>query len=120
MRPFPDAAIAQAKTEIATHVVEPAHEDGSRPVDAGSATRPYGGQRSGFTETAFVGLRRIVIVRMHDDRFGNVNNSVSLCPAPTRVFVVLGVLHLFQKPAPRPDVFTQAAADHAEEVVPVK
>src|SRR4051812_26917230 len=57
---------------------------------------------------------------MHYHGLRLVNHSVSLCPAPTGVFVVFGVLHFLQKPPLGPNVLSQATAYHAEEVFPVR
>src|SRR5205823_12664136 len=45
---------------------------------------------------------------------------VTLRPGPSRIFIVFRVLHFFQKPAARPHLFTDAAAGHAEEMVPAR
>src|SRR5262245_485657 len=81
---------------------------------------PDGGQRFGFPEAAFVGLVRGVIMRMHDNRFGAIDDAVTLSAAPAGVLVILGVLHFLETTPVAPDIFAQTAADHAEEVLPLR
>src|SRR5437879_9340623 len=89
VRPFAQPPLAGAKEKIPPEVVNPARENGARPIDFHRRAGPNRGQCSGFPETAFVGLLRRIIMRMHHDRFGTINNSVSLRAAPARVFIVL-------------------------------
>src|SRR5690606_5601511 len=81
---------------------------------------PRSRERPRIAERTFVSLRRSVIVRVHHHRIGAINNVESVRFGPARVFVVLGVLQFFQETAPRPDVFANAAADHAEKMLPVR
>ena len=75
-------------------------------------------QRLRFAETALVSLLRRVIVRMHHDRFRHIHDAITLRAAPARVFVVFGVLHFLQKPAPAQISLRNATAYHAEKMIP--
>ena len=79
---------AHAIDEIAAEVVKPSEQDCAGPVYLGKTSVPNGGERPGFAEAAFVRLVRCVIVRMHDDRFRAISDSVTLGAAPASVFVV--------------------------------
>src|SRR5438477_7498678 len=57
-------------------------------------------------------------MRVHDNRFGTVRHFVTLRPTPPRVFVILRVLHFLEKAAPGPNVLAEAAAGHAEKMLP--
>src|SRR6185369_9417462 len=75
-------------------------------------------QRAGLAKTTLVRLLRGVIMRMHDHGIRTINDSITLAPAPSGVFVIFGILHFLQKTAFGPDIFSQATAHHAEEMFP--
>src|SRR5262245_42920535 len=112
---FGYASILSTIDKIAAEVVEPSEQNHAGPVHSGRTSIPDGGQCPGFAETAFVGLLGCVIVRMHDDRFWTIDDSVTLGAAPASVFVVFGIPHFWQEAASGPDVLADSAADHAEE-----
>src|SRR5438094_7954120 len=80
---------------------------------------PNGGQRFALAEAPLVGLAGAIIMRVHHHRFRAINHTITFGAAPARVFVILGILQLVQKAAPGPNVLTQAAADHAEKMLPL-
>src|SRR3954469_2250123 len=57
-------------------------------------------------------------MRMHHDGVRAINYLVALRLCPAGVLIVLSVLQLLQKAARRPNIFPNATADHAEEVIP--
>src|SRR5260370_440215 len=118
VRPLLEAARARTKMEVTPSVVHPAAQNAAPPVKIGWCFRPHPGQRAAFTAAAVIPLRRRVIVRMRHDRFGRVNHSRPLRPAPAGVFFVFGVLDGFIETAFGPDRLSNAAAGHAKEVFP--
>ena len=77
-----------------------------------------GGVGARVSEASFVGLGRGVVMGVHDNGIFDVNDLPTFLLAPERVFVVFGVLEFFQKPALRPNIPAQSAADHAEKMGP--
>src|SRR6266446_2547494 len=117
VRKFTELMLTRAELEIAAHVGQPAKKCSNWSNIRFRFGADYG-ECATLAVASFIGLRGSIIVRVHDYRIGAVNNSVALGPAPAGVFVVLGVLHLWEKAAFGPNIFSQAAANHAEEVVP--
>ena len=77
-----------------------------------------GGHGAGVAEGAFAGLGGGVVVAVHGDGIRNVGDFEALLDAPAGVFVVFGELEVLAEAAALPDIAADAAADHAEEVVP--
>src|ERR1700677_3453882 len=96
-RPFGEPPVPEAIEEITPRVRQPTQKECSPPVEMAGVFVP--GEREGLVvaETAAVDLRRGVIVGVHDDGLGAINDAVALLLAPARVFVVLGVLQFFQE-----------------------
>src|SRR5215204_3857937 len=118
MRKFGQSAVADAEQQVATKIIGPASQNSAGPVYFSRAIWPNGRQCFSLTEAASISLGRGIIVRMHHHRSGTVDHLKALSPAPAGVFIIFGVLHFFEKTAAGPDIFSQAAADHAEEVMP--
>src|SRR4051812_933154 len=110
--------VVRAEVQIAPNVIGPTEQNSFWEIDIARRAIPHGCERFGFAEAALVSLLWRVVMRMHYDRVGDVNDLITLRAAPACVFVVFGVLHFFEEPAPTPDVLAQAAADHAEEMFP--
>ena len=78
------------------------------------------GKGAGIALGSFAGLSRGVVVAVHRDGVGDVVDLVAACLAPAGVLVVLGILQILAEATQRPHLLAQAAADHAEEVVPLR
>lgn len=118
---FGEAVVGEAVAEVVAEVAEAAEEDGLPPGGArGGGCGGAGGfgDGAGVAEGAAVGLLGGVVVAVHGDGVGDVANGVALGAAPAGVFVVLRVLEVFAEAAFFPDVAAEAAADHAEKVIP--
>src|SRR6266513_2797535 len=114
VRKFTELMLACAELEIAAHVGQPAKKCSKWSNIRFRVGADYG-ERATLAIAAFISLSGSIIVRVHDDGVGTVNDAVTLGSTPAGVFVVFGVLHLWKKAAFGPDIFSQAAAYHAEE-----
>src|SRR5579883_3503201 len=119
MRILVHPTVRGAKAEIPPGITRPTEHHGAQPVDFVRSPVPDRGKGPTLAEAAFARLLWSIIMGMHHHRFGTVNNIVTLRAAPAGVFVVFRILHFFEKTTLRPDVLAQAAADHAEKMLPL-
>lgn len=118
---FGEAVVGEAVAEVVADVAEAAEEDGLPPGGArGGGCGGAGGfgDGAGVAEGAAVGLLGGVVVAVHGDGVGHVANGVALGAAPAGVFVVLRVLQVLTEAAFFPNIAAEAAANHAEKVIP--
>lgn len=57
---------------------------------------------------------------VHGDRIGDVEDLVATGLAPPGVVIILSILEVLAEASLLPDWLSQAAADHAEEVIPMR
>src|ERR1041384_7393340 len=119
MRQLARVPMPQTIIQVVPEIIQPTQQHRAEKVEMFWMAGPGGRQGTRIAETSFVGLGGRVIMRMHDDGFGNIHDSIALRSCPARVFIVFGVLQFFQETATSPDVLANAAADHAEKMIPI-
>ena len=76
-----------------------AEEHGANPIEVVGVAFPGSREGFGVAEAALVRLLRRVVVRVHHDRLGTINDVVALGAGPAGVLIVFGVLHRFEEAA---------------------
>src|SRR3569623_586446 len=118
MGQFENASFANEESRIVEDITSPAEQTGFEKIKFAWLALPRGCEGAGVSIAAFVSLSARVIMRMHHRRLGAVHDFVALRARLAGVLIVLRVLQFLEETALAPNVFADAAADHAEEMVP--